>query len=182
MPPVATQSPHILTPMNGFHITLARKSDHVNKLAIILAASRRDDLVITERDIADAILKCDAIEDELGLVFGVKDLSSRYADLNKKVWKYIHSLMCQHGRLPARRVFGYTLSFMRHNEAKDLLTHLTSAGYLATEQDAEGIWYVFGPVGEASITDGPRRPVDDPAQSPVVVPFQPSRRDDSTPA
>jgi hypothetical protein len=161
---------------------LARKSDHVNKLAIILAASRRDELVITERDIADAIRRCDAIEDELGLVFGVKDLSSRYAYLNKKVWKYIHALMCQHGRLPARRVFGYTLSFMRHNEAKDLLSHLTSAGYLATEQDAEGIWYVFGPVGEASITDGPRPPPADPAQSPVVVPFQPSRRDDSTPA
>jgi hypothetical protein len=71
---------------------------------------------------------------------------------------------------------------MRHNEAKDLLSHLTSAGYLATEQDAEGVWYVFGPVGEASITDGPRPPVGDPAQSPVVVPFQPSRRDDSTPA
>jgi hypothetical protein len=117
---------------------LARKSDHVNKLAIILAASRRDDLVITERDIADAILKCDAIEDELGLVFGVKDLSSRYADLNKKVWKYIHALMCQHGRLPARRVFGYTLSFMRHNEAKDLLTHLTSAGYLPPNKMPKG--------------------------------------------
>jgi hypothetical protein len=91
-------------------------------------------------------------------------------------------LICQHGRLPARRVFGYTLSFMRHNEAKDLLSHLTSAGYLATEQDAEGVWYVFGPVGEASITDGPRPPAGDLAQSPVVVPFQPSRRDDSTPA
>jgi hypothetical protein len=161
---------------------LARKADHVKKLSIVIAASRRPDLIITEGDISDATRKCDAIEDELALVFGVKDLSSRYADLNKKVWKYIHALMCQHGRLPARRVFGYTLSFMRHNEAKDLLSHLTSAGYLATEQDAEGVWYVFGPVGEASITDGPRPPPGDPAQSPVVVPFQQSRRDDSTPA
>jgi hypothetical protein len=76
----------------------------------VIAASRRDDLIITEKDIADAILKCDAIEDELALVFGVKDLSSRYADLNKKVWKYIHALMCQHGRLPARDVSSDTPS------------------------------------------------------------------------
>jgi hypothetical protein len=34
---------------------LARKADHVNKLAIVIAASRRDELIITERDIADAI-------------------------------------------------------------------------------------------------------------------------------
>lgn len=162
---------------------LARKSDHVNKLAIILAASRRDDLVITERDIADAILRCDAIEDELGLVFGVKDLGSRYAELNKKVWKYIHALMLKHGRLQQRNLFGYTLSYMRHNDAKDLLAHLTSAGYLATEQDANGMWYVFGPVGEASITDGPRpQSAASPASPSSVIPLRPVTRGDPTPS
>ena len=59
---------------------LARKQTHVHKLAIVLAAAQRDELVITKRDLETAINIITSLEDDMLVVFqsiGVSE-TSRY--------------------------------------------------------------------------------------------------------
>lgn len=48
---------------------LARKQTHMHKLAIVLAASRRDELVIEREDLIEAVQHLDEMEKDMNLIF-----------------------------------------------------------------------------------------------------------------
>lgn len=54
---------------NDFGGYIARKQAHVHKLAMVLSASRRDDMVITEKELQDAVLIMDGVEKDLPEIF-----------------------------------------------------------------------------------------------------------------
>lgn len=124
---------------------LARKWDHINKLALVLACARGDKAVISLIDLRDAIARCDEIENELSMVFGTQQQASRQAKLNMSVWNYIRDKIKETDGLPERLVYGYTMSFMTFRDAQNMIGHLLAAGWLKREQDISGVTLVLGP-------------------------------------
>lgn len=124
---------------------LARKFDHAHKLALVLAASRRDTPTITLGDLQDATARCDEIEEELAQIFSSRESTNRDAKLNMDVWKGLcNGIVKSGGSLHRRDLYAFTIQFMTGGRAKDLVGHLVSAGWLAVESNSQGEFYSFG--------------------------------------
>lgn len=124
---------------------LARKFDHAHKLAIVLAASRRDTLTITLDDLQDATARCDEIEDELALIFQSKEADNRDGQLNITVWKVLARVIQEQHHVEQHQLYGYLITFMTGGRAKDFIAHLVASKWLQVEADVRGTWYSFGP-------------------------------------
>ncbi len=129
---------------------LARKLDHVLKLAIVLAASRRGTLVITLEDMRDSVARCDQIEEELSKVFTGKQQGSREARLNLDVWAGIENIIWNKGKLHQTELFSFTSSWMTFGRAKELIDQLIASKWLIAEADPSGVWFSFGPNAQMS--------------------------------
>jgi hypothetical protein len=130
---------------------LARKLDHVLKLAIVVSASRRDDLRITLGDLQDASARCDEIEAELSKVFASRESGSRESKLNMDVWRGIERIIVSHdGKVPERHIYSFTVSWMTYGRAKELLDGLVASHWLVREQDVSGVWLSFGEAAQLS--------------------------------
>lgn len=124
---------------------LARKFDQAHKLAMILSVSRRDTLIIEESDLREALSRTDQVEEELASIFKSKESAGHEAEMNMSVWKRLAQHIAENGLLEQRRLFGFTMTFMTHGKAKDLIAHLVGAGWLVVESRPEGVFYSFGP-------------------------------------
>lgn len=132
---------------------LARKLDHVVKLSIIIAASRRSALVITLEDLRDASARCDEIEHELGKVFASKQSDNRDVRLNTDVWAGLERSIREHGRINQVDVFSFMIQWMDYGKGKQLLDHLLASHWLVAESEPSGVYFRFGE--NARLSDSP---------------------------
>lgn len=123
---------------------LARKLDHVIKLAIVLAASRRSELIITLADMYTAVDRCNEIESELSKVFQSKTSTNRDVRLNMDVWRGIEEGIKREGRIRQVEIFSFSTQYMTYGRAKELLDHLVASHWLRAESDAGSVFYSFG--------------------------------------
>lgn len=129
-------------PWTGYF--LARKQTHAHKLALCLAAGRRNERVITRADLAEALDKCDEIEGELSYIFGKRVGQTRDVKLNLDVWRGLERAIGEKGRIREKDAFRYTIEFMPYGKAKELIENLVRGGFLAREVDGATACLVFG--------------------------------------
>jgi hypothetical protein len=123
---------------------LARKLDHVIKLAIVLAASRRSELLITLSDMRDSVARCDEIEHELGKVFQSRQSDNRDVRLNMDVWRGLEEAIKRHGRIKQVEAFSFMVQWMDYGKGKQLLDQLIASHWLLAESEPGGVFYSFG--------------------------------------
>jgi hypothetical protein len=138
---------------------LARKLDHVIKLAIVLAASRRSELLITLADMRDSVARCDEIEHELGKVFQSRQSDNRDVRLNMDVWRGIENGIKRYsseqpsdetnplawdGRIRQVEIFSFMIQYMDHGKGQRLLDQLIAGHWLHAESEPGGVFYSFG--------------------------------------
>lgn len=130
---------------------LARKFDHLHKLAIVLAASRRDSLLITVEEMSEAAQRCDEIEQELSQVFAGRNNTSRDGRLNMDVWRGIANIIQKAGgRAPANAISSFTIQWMDYGKAKGLIDHLVASRWLCVESEQAGVFYTLGENAQTS--------------------------------
>jgi hypothetical protein len=141
---------------------LARKFDHIHKLAMVLAASRRSTLIIEVEDLKDAILRCDEIEDELSEIFATKESSRSEDKLRADVWNALSKAMYRYGgQIEQAEVYGFTLRWMSGGRVKELLSHLIEARWLERRVEGGSVFLAFG---ERAVIDFKKIGIEPPAQ------------------
>lgn len=114
----------------------ARKQTHIHKLAMVLAAAQRDDMLITTEDLDLANTMVTDLEPDMALVFSKigKTDESYYAD---RVLAFIR----RHKRLPFTEVFRYAHSqFPSARNFEDMLAGLRLAGHIRIVQVGGAPW------------------------------------------
>lgn len=131
---------------------LARKADHILKLALVLSVSRSSSLEISLEDLQESVRRCDEIEIELSKVFASKSAESREVRLNQDVWDGICRIIGHNGRLEEYNFFSFTTRYMAGGRANELLKHLLASKWLERSQDQGTVWLAFGPNTQISTT------------------------------
>ncbi|MGH2639712.1 MAG: DUF3987 domain-containing protein, partial [Rhabdochlamydiaceae bacterium] len=97
---------------------IARKQVHIHKLAIILAASQRDDLIIEKEDLEEAIRQVDFIEDEMHSIFNSNTV--REQNIEGKIIRLILGIILKKGTLPENPViFACVRNGANYREVQD---------------------------------------------------------------
>ena len=104
---------------------IARKQTHIHKLAIVFAASQRDDLKITLTDLKFAARTVTALEQDMDSVFKSIGLS----DTAKNVREMLIYLKA-YKELPRRELLKFCLAIMNQREFKESMDTAISAGYM----------------------------------------------------
>jgi hypothetical protein len=117
---------------------VARKQTHIHKLAMILAASQRDDLVITVDDLQTANSMVTTLESEMPKVFDKIGMKGE-AVHQERMLRFVQ----------IRREVPYTLfvktfsrQFPKSGEMEEVLKTLTTSGQLRIEQRGPDLWVV----------------------------------------
>lgn len=123
---------------------LGRKQVHMHKLALVLAASRRDQRVITLEDLTEAAQRLDEVEDELAHIFGKRTLAGKEVRLNWQVWQEIDSALTRYKRIREGDMYGFTAKYMPYGRAKELIENFVRADFIRREIDGAVTWLVRG--------------------------------------
>ena len=121
---------------------LARKWDHVLKLAIILSVSRGDSLVVDCSTLQEATQRCDEVEVEMGRVFGGVSAQPRPPEGNVRVnvTKGLLEMIAQSPQgANAREVYTMCMPFMNWTQFSDLLKQLKAAGTIVEVATSDGV-------------------------------------------
>ena len=114
-----------------------RKQAHIFKVAMIIAASKRDQLIITLEDLMEAEKKIDEVEGDLKHVFSVLDDRAEIRPLNEIRDLFTRTRSMRQDRLIAKLSSKYT-----GQEIKLALDTLQAAGQLSRTQDSNNhIWW-----------------------------------------
>lgn len=122
----------------GLASFLARKQTFIHKLSMIVAASQRDELIITLEDIKFAAGMVSAIEQEIEDVFG--KMGERD---NVKDTQYIAAILAHYGGMSQAELFRYAYSRMGKAEFAAAIESLSLAGYIklaAVGQEIQITW------------------------------------------
>lgn len=96
------ENPNINLDDSRFGGYRARKQTHIHKLAMIIAASQRDELIIMPADLEAAAIQVSALEENMTKVFariGANELAAHADRLVDYVWT--------HGEMPMTRAFAF---------------------------------------------------------------------------
>lgn len=142
------QHPHS-DPWTGYY--LARKQTHIHKLALVLAASQREDYIIHLSDLQEAIVRCDEIEDEISNIFGSRRRRTHEGELNEDVARGVVNgiLGCPNQRVLEGDVYRFTFKFMAYGKAKDLIANMLRADFLERVQAGTQVYLAVGPQGSS---------------------------------
>lgn len=126
---------------------LARKQTHIHKLAMIMAASRSDDLTITAEILRDANSMVTDLEPDMAFVFskiGKSDVSF-YAD---RMVQHVHKC----GQLEYMDLYRFMHShFPNLKEFEDVMSGCIRAGYMTLTQEGSSMVIKAGaPLAKAS--------------------------------
>lgn len=113
----------------------ARKQTHIHKLAMVIAASKRQGLTITLEDLQEAEKNIVKIEADMIRVFesiGLKDSS--------KFIRHITTLLIHWGETPAKELWRACINNMSYDDFVDALGAAMEAGYIKRQQDANNKW------------------------------------------
>lgn len=114
---------------------IARKQTHIHKLAMILAASCSDELVITEEHLIVAEQMTTDLEPDMQFVFSKIGKSENALYAERLVW-FVH----QHGQVDYQKAYRYVHShFPSMRDFDDILAGAIKAGYLRLEHHGHSI-------------------------------------------
>jgi hypothetical protein len=122
--------------MAGYY---ARKQAHAHKLAMVLSAARRDDLVIDEEDLEQAIKILDATEQDYAQVFQAITTTTTMEQTSDVV-----KLVIQRGKIRKAELYQYFFHAMTAKEFNESIESAIVAGYLALEQSGSTIFVTPG--------------------------------------
>ena len=96
----------------------ARKAIHVNKMAMVLSASRRNDLIITLKELEESVALFDSVEKDMENIFG-RPLIMERAELNTDLWKELKKKLLISKRIPEKIIFSFCMKYIdNYNNAK----------------------------------------------------------------
>jgi len=114
---------------------VARKQTHIHKLAMVLAASSSDEMVITAEHLALADQMVTDLEPDMQFVFSKIGKSDTALYAERLVW-FVHSK----GRVPYHEAYRYVHSyFPSMRDFEDILAGCVRAGYVKLEQQGTAI-------------------------------------------
>ena len=119
-----------------FDAYVSRKQTHVHKLAMVLAAAQRDELVITMDDLQTANRFLTALEGDMQLVFqsiGVSDTSRYTQELLTFVRAY--------KRIDQRTLWRLCMTTMGPREFSEAIESAVRAGYLTVRGEGTDMMY-----------------------------------------
>lgn len=119
---------------------LGRKQVHVHKLAMVLAAARRDDLMLHIEDLQDAAAHVDEVERELPAVFAKRPSPTAMAQSEQVLMERVLELLAP-GPLPRHEVITRAARFVDSITATRLLESAIARKLLSQEVRAgTGSW------------------------------------------
>lgn len=127
---------------------LSRKFDQAHKLAMVIAASRRDTLVIEQADLADALARMDEVENEMLSIFGQKDTApavSAAARINNHAWNHLAVGLADNPLMPKPHLHRFLARYMDYRAANNFLEQLVAMHWLQQEQHPDGLYITLGP-------------------------------------
>lgn len=128
---------------------LARKWDHIHKLAIIISSSCSSTMRISADSLGRAIARCDEIEDELSQIFHSRDSSDKESSLRMDVWNAVCLQTFRHSlRLPEHILQSIVQRFMSYGKAKEFIDGRLATHYLVRGQAEGDYFYSFGDAAE----------------------------------
>ena len=117
---------HMISDRYGGYI--ARKQTHIHKLAMVIAAAQRQELSITERDLAISDQMITGLEPAMQFVFqsiGVGDISKFVVEILAYVRAY--------KTIPQRELWRHMMTTMNPREFDEAVSAAVKAGYLRIE-------------------------------------------------
>lgn len=122
-------SPHENLQSERFQGYLARKQTHIHKLAMVLSASRRDDLIIDLSEIEEAYERVTALEYDMPKIYGV---SNREAEMSLAA--DIFMKLSEKGKIGKQALYRQFLHIMSYDTYERLLRSLINSGKVAQYQ------------------------------------------------
>jgi hypothetical protein len=116
---------------------IARKQTHIHKLAIVLAAAQRNELVIHQRDLEIANFMTTGLEVSMRTVFesiGVGDVSKLVSEILVYVRAY--------GEITQQALWRLMMPLMGPKEFEEASTAAIKAGYIKIAQRGTQIYYI----------------------------------------
>ena len=121
--------PHLQSDrFDGYH---SRKQTHVHKTAIVIAAAKRDELIILEEDLAEADMVVSALEENMLKVFASIGVSAEA----KKSTEIVSLVKGSKTGIPYQTLWRMCFTTMTGKDFQEALTDGIKAGYLKLEQD-----------------------------------------------
>jgi len=135
---------------------VARKQTHTHKLAMLLAASQRDELVITDTDLHAAINMVSDLEKEMPKVFDKIGMKNEAVNLERMIL-YIKTK----GNVPVQKLYAtFAKSFPSMSELEDVLKLIFNAGYARVDPSTGNIVAIYG-----NLTEQKKLQAEQPAPS-----------------
>lgn len=107
---------------------VARKQTHIHKLAMIIAAAQRDELIITQEDILVAEGMVTSTELDMPKVF------AKIAGTDAKFASQLMSLLGRYGKMPLPTLFRMMFSSCTYEQFQAAVQSVTQAGYAVLKQ------------------------------------------------
>lgn len=119
---------------------MARKQGHIHKLAMVLSASRRDDLCITAADFRAALQIMEEVERDYPKIFKVITTSREMEDAGKIV-----GLVKSKGKMRRSELYQYFFHKLGIKEFTEAVDACVQAGYLTQEVTNNVLFIGLGP-------------------------------------
>jgi hypothetical protein len=104
---------------------IARKQTQSHKVAMVLAASQRDDLVITRNDLETAVSMITDLEPDMGRVFEKIGMKEDAVQLDRLV-----QMVAKRGEVPYTEVYRWMQRYFPHKtDLEDVIATAVQAGY-----------------------------------------------------
>lgn len=133
-PQLASQTRGALQGDDRFGGYIARKQTHIHKLAMVLAASARDDMIITDADLKTAHEMVTDLETDMPLVFSKIGRTENALHVERFI-----SYVQRQGAIPYADAFKYLHAhFPTGYELENVVSGVIKSGFMCLEQDARG--------------------------------------------
>lgn len=127
---------------------LARKQTHIHKLAIVLSASEKDDLIITKDNLEVASQIVTGLEADMPEVFSLIGMQGQ-----AKFGNTIVSIVGSYGKIEQNKLFQLCFTTMSYRDFQESLNASIVAGHIKAYNDRGTVWLVR--VHEEPATEAP---------------------------
>jgi hypothetical protein len=123
-------------PEEAFGGYLARKQTHIHKLAMVMAAGQRDEMVVTESDLKDANTMVTDLEADMPKVFAKIGRTTESVEAEKFVgW------IRRKGEVPYKSAYEFLyLSFPKLRDITSVIEMAIKAGLIEIQSRSDGVW------------------------------------------
>lgn len=119
---------------------VARKQTQAHKLAIVLAAAQRDELVVTKSDLETAVAMITDLEPDMHRVFEKIGMKEDAVQIDRLV-----QMIQKRGRVPYVEVYRWIQRYFPHvSDIEDVFATAIRAGYFRIDGEAGNAYFVAG--------------------------------------